>query len=44
MSSGAAVSLTSATTPTAPQPYEYVTGQLTSTNPYTQFLLYPPTG
>jgi len=44
MSSGAAVSLTSVTTPIAPQPYEYVTGQFTSTNPYTQFLLYPPTG
>ena len=27
-----------------PNPYEYVTGQFTSTNPYTQFLLYPPRG
>jgi hypothetical protein len=44
LSSGAAVNLASATVSRAPQPFEYVTGQFTSTNPYTQFLLYPPGG
>jgi len=29
---------------TTPKPFEYVTAQFTSTNPYTQFLLYPPGG
>jgi hypothetical protein len=27
-----------------PVPYEYVTGQFMAANPYTEFLLYPPTG
>ncbi len=44
LASGAAVNLASATVSRAPQPFEYVTGQFTATNPYTQFLLYPPTG
>ena len=44
LSSGAAVNAASVATSRTPQPYEYVTGQFVSTNPYTQFLLYPPTG
>src|ERR1019366_1152585 len=44
LSSGAAVNAASVATSRTPQPYEYVTGQFISTNPYTQFLLYPPTG
>jgi hypothetical protein len=44
LSSGAAVNLSSVATPRVPQPYEYVTAQFVSTNPYTQFLLYAPTG
>jgi hypothetical protein len=44
MSGGAALKLTSATVSRAPQPFEYVTGQFAAANPYTEFLLYPPTG
>ena len=44
LSSGAASNLYNITTLTTPNPFEYVTGQFTSTNPYTQFLLYPPGG
>jgi hypothetical protein len=44
LSSGAAVNLSSVASPRLPQPYEYVTAQFVSTNPYTQFLLYAPTG
>ncbi|MDE3068662.1 MAG: hypothetical protein KGJ60_14090, partial [Verrucomicrobiota bacterium] len=43
-SGGAAVSAASVATARAPQPYEYVTGQFDTNNPYTQFLVYPPTG
>lgn len=44
LSGGTAVSVASVATSRTPQPYEYVTGQFISTNPYTQFLLYPPGG
>lgn len=44
LSSGAAASAASTTTSRTPQPDEYVTGQFDTGNPYTQFLLYPPTG
>jgi len=44
LAGGAALSAASVPTTRAPQPYEYITGQFISTNPYTQFLFYPPTG
>jgi hypothetical protein len=43
-SSGAPVNVTTIASSRTPQPYEYVTAQFVSTNPYTQFLIYPPTG
>ncbi len=44
LSSGAAASVASVGTNQTPRPYEYVTAQFIATNPYPQFLLYPPTG
>ena len=44
LSGGSALSVYNIATSVTPNPYEYVTGQFTSTNPYTQFLLYPPGG
>lgn len=42
--SGTAAYVTAVATSRSPQPYEFVSGQLISTNPYTQVLLFPPTG
>jgi len=44
LSPGIASNLTSVATTRTPQPYEYVSAQFVSTNPFTQFLLYPPGG
>jgi hypothetical protein len=44
LSSGAATNVATVPILQTPKPYEYVTGQFNSANPYTQFLLYPPTG
>jgi len=40
---GTAALLTSVATSRSPQPFEFVSGQFVSTNPYTQVLLFPPT-
>ena len=42
LSSGAALNVVSVSVPQTPNPFEYVTGQFNSTNPYTQFVLYSP--
>jgi hypothetical protein len=44
LSGGSAANLTGAATSQSPMAFEYVTSQFVSTNPYTQVLLYPPTG
>ena len=44
LSAGIASNLASIATSQNPQPYDYVSAQFVSTNPYTQFLIYPPTG
>ena len=44
LSSGTAMSAAHVAVSRAPQPCEYATGQFVATNPYTQFLMYPPTG
>ncbi|HEX9046258.1 MAG TPA: hypothetical protein VF988_04470, partial [Verrucomicrobiae bacterium] len=44
LSNGVAFTAAIIGTSRSPQPYEYLTGQFVSTNPYTQFLLYPPGG
>jgi hypothetical protein len=44
LSGGSALNIDNIVTSVTPNPYEYVTGQFTATNPYTQFLLYPPGG
>jgi len=43
LSLGVASNLTSVALARAPRPCQYVTAQFVSTNPYTQFLAYPPT-
>lgn len=44
LSLGTTLNLFNISTLTTPKPFEYVNGQFTATNPYTQFLLYPPGG
>ena len=44
LSGGSAANVASVPVSRLPQPYEYVTGQFITSNPYTQFLLYPPGG
>jgi hypothetical protein len=44
LAGGTAVYVTAVATSRSPQPYEFVSGQLIGTNPYTQVLFYPPTG
>ena len=44
LSGGTTLNIQTIVTSRTPNPCEYVTGQFTSTNPYTQFLLYPPGG
>lgn len=44
LSGGTVANVYAVAVPNSPQPYEYVTGQFSSTNPYTQFLFYPPGG
>ncbi len=44
LASGAALNVATVATAQTPKPYEYVTGQFIGSNPYQQFLFYPPTG
>ncbi len=44
LSAGAASYVSAIALNRSPQPFEYVTGQFDPTTPYTEFLVYPPTG